>query len=323
MYWKIRDDIKASLGIECREVTPVEGGWLNKKWKVETDGGTMLVKQYSNKRFSLSGMDAIDRAMDWQMALYGRGVKCVRIHPIDGHAIRTLNDGTKYMVMDFCAGEPGNPDTITLPRLRSLGEACGKMKREFAALPVQGARDYPIDSGAVIAVLQAYHDKRTAELTPAEPEEYRRMLAAQEEILASLTADWLDGLAKSLTHEDFSPDNMLFDEDGVTAILDFDRARYGFVLHDVGRILLSLALVNGRLDGERIRAFAEGYRRHLPFGAKELADALKITWCVEVSWWIHPALWREPKEKIRRFRDELCWLTENFARLDLLAGEVL
>jgi transcriptional regulator with XRE-family HTH domain len=55
---------------------------------------------------------------------------------------------------------------------------------------------------------------------------------------------------------------------------------------------------------------------------KELADALKITWCVETPWWIHPALWREPAEKIRRFRDELCWLTENFSGIDALAEKI-
>ena len=323
MYWKIKDDMKAAFGIGCGVCTPVEGGWLNKKWRVESDAGTLLVKQYSHKRFGITGLEAIDRALLWQTELQSRGVKCPRLYQKDGHVIRTLEDGTKYMVMDFCEGETGSVETITDAQLRSLGEACGRMQRAFAALPVEGARDYPIDSAAILAGLRAYHNKRTGELTPAEPEAYRRMLAAQEPILASLTEAWLDGLAKSLTHEDFSPDNMLFDENGVTAILDFDRARYGFVLHDVGRALLSLTLTDGALDAARVRAFAQGYRAHMPFGAKELADALRITWCVEVMWWIHPAMWREPTAKIARFRDELCWLTENFMRTREMAEAIL
>lgn len=323
MYWKIKDDMKAAFGIDCGVCTPVEDGWLNKKWKVETAAGVLLVKQYSSKRFSITGLEAIDRALGWQIELADRGVKCPRLYRKDGHILRTPEDGVSYMVMDFCEGEIGSAETITLTQLGSLGEACGKMKREFAALSPEGARDYPIDGAAVIAGLREYHDKHVAQLSPAEPEAYRRMLALQEPILASLTAEWLDGLAKSLTHEDFSPDNMLFDESGVTAILDFDRTRYGFVLHDVGRALLSLALIDGVLDAARIRAFAEGYRAYMPFGAQELADALRIAWCVEAPWWIHPAMWREPKEKIARFRDELCWLTENFARLDEMAEEIL
>ena len=125
MYWKIKDDMKAAFGIDCGVCTPVEGGWLNKKWKVETAAGALLVKQYSSKRFSITGLEAIDRALGWQIALAERGVKCPRLYRKDGHILRTPEDGVSYMVMDFCEGAIGSAETITLTQLGSLGEATG------------------------------------------------------------------------------------------------------------------------------------------------------------------------------------------------------
>ena len=52
-------------------------------------------------------------------------------------------------------------------------------------------------------------------------------------------------------HEDFTPDNMLFFGNEVSAILDFDRSQYGYRLHDVGRAILSFALKDGELDREK------------------------------------------------------------------------
>jgi len=316
MNYKIKDDLRASLGIDCREVTPVDGGWLNKKWKAETDRGTLLIKQYSHKRFSLAGIDQIEAALFRQMKLAEDGLPCPRIFTIDGHPIRRLNDDIAYMVMEFCPGVTGDVGSVTEKQLVTLGHVTAQMKRGFAAMDPVGAKDYPMDCGARYAELLDNYRRHTDRLTDDAPEEYRRALSAQEKILQWLSPAYFAGLAKGLAHEDFSPDNMLFDATGVTAILDFDRCRYGFVLHDIGRILMSLAFSDGVLDVSRIRAFMAGYRELMPLTDADIADALRVTWCVEVMWWIQPGLWRDPKPKLRRFRDELCWLTENFTRLD-------
>lgn len=47
-------DLADSYGIYCYSTVPVTGGWLNKKWRAETNCGTLLIKQYSFERFTLA-----------------------------------------------------------------------------------------------------------------------------------------------------------------------------------------------------------------------------------------------------------------------------
>jgi len=49
---KIIADLKESYGITFNQITPVTGGLLNQEWKVLTEKGELLVKQYSTKRFN-------------------------------------------------------------------------------------------------------------------------------------------------------------------------------------------------------------------------------------------------------------------------------
>lgn len=323
MRQSIIDDMAAAFGIHCGEEEPVEGGWLNKKWRVTSDRGELLVKRYSNRRFSVRGLEHIDRAMLMQQTLCERGVKCPKVFAADGHVLRTLSDGSVYMVMEFCSGVTGDYRKLTLSELESLGDACGVMKREMAKLPTQGVKAYFTGGGALLSDLHAYHEKRMSELSEDAPQAYRAALERQPAILTSLTPAYLDSLEAGIAHEDFSPDNMLFETDGLAAILDFDRMGVNFILHDIGRVLLSLTLIDGRLDAMRVRAFTRGYTRHLPFGAKDLADALRVTWCIETPWWVNPPLFSDPKPKIARFRDELLWLTENYFELDEICEGLL
>lgn len=52
MRAEILEDLRTYFGAEASSYAPVNGGWLNKKWRAETSAGTLLVKQHSRERFS-------------------------------------------------------------------------------------------------------------------------------------------------------------------------------------------------------------------------------------------------------------------------------
>lgn len=72
--------------------------------------------------------------------------------------------------------------------------------------------------------------------------EYRKALLAQESILKQLNTEFFDEFPKWLTHEDFQPDNILFNVDCVSAVIDFDCSCFRYIWHDVGRAILSFAI---------------------------------------------------------------------------------
>ena len=107
---------------------------------------------------------------------------------------------------------------------------------------------------------------------------------------------------------------MLFSETGISAILDFDRNQFSFPLHDVGRILLSLAYHDGKMDAERIAVFRSGMGE---LKDAEIKNAFKLTAMIEIPWWIRPSCFLESRSKVRRFADEMLFLLRNISDFDI------
>lgn len=314
----ICSDIKTSYGIVCRAITPINGGWMNQLWRADTDHGELLIKQFSLKRYTKAKLADIESALQRQMALKKDGIPCPHIYPCGHAAIRFLNDADAYMVMDFQEGRNKSFASITLSQMESLGDVCARMHRSFSRLPVRDVKGFPIDSRAFLSGLWENYHTRTQALSPDDPPAYRQALLTQEPILSQLTDTFFERLPKGIAHEDFTFDNILFHENGVSCILDFDRNQYSFVWHDIGRALLCFALHEGNLRRDYVLAFLNGYNRHLPLSRRDLADALRISWCIEILWWIQPDYFTMEPCKATRFRDEILWLTKHWEELDFL-----
>ncbi|WP_105616412.1 phosphotransferase [Vallitalea okinawensis] len=311
-------DLKDRFGLTCNHINPVTGGWLNKKWKVSTEKCDLLVKQFSNKRFSRDKLKLVESALQRQIILKKNGIPCPAIWQYGGHAIRLLDNETAYMVMDFDSGKVESPNTITIMQMHSLGSACGMMHKAFSLLPMLSVKGFPINNKQVIDTLWANFHVCMKDCSSSTPNEYQKAVLTQEPILKQLTNDFFDRLPKGIAHEDFTSDNILFNVDCVSAIIDFDRNHYSYIWHDIGRAILSFALEDNRMNIEKISAFLDGYSQHLMLTLPNIADALRLTWCIEVPWWIQPEYFRENRGKAVRFRDEILWLTELWFEIDSL-----
>lgn len=316
MLSRILPDLKKSYGIHIIRVSPITGGWLNRKWRIETPEGEFLIKQFSNRRFHAVQLALIESALQRQMLLQERGVLCPEIQRCAGRAIRLLDDQTAYMVMEFCPGKVETPDTVTCAQMRSLGRACGQMHAAFLEVPVRGVSGFPTCGRRVIDALWDNFHARVRACTPEDPDEYRKALFASESVLKQLTCAFFDRLPKGIGHEDFSGDIMLFDGARLSAIVDFDRNCYSYFWHDIGRALLSFAWSTDGLNHARIQAFMEGYAAHGTLKLPAVADALRLAWCIETPWWIRPEFFGEAHAKVARFKDEMLWLTRNWSDLD-------
>lgn len=337
----IRADLESSFGLHGDSVNPVSGGWMNRKWKLVCGGKEWLVKQFSRKRFSQKQLNWIEESMQRQIIAQREGVPCPRVLSFRGKVLRTLADGTTYMVMEFCPGVMLDHNTVMTDQMYSLGRACGQIHRTFSALPPQGVRGYPLDRKSVLHELREHYRTQMEECGKASEEggpagsssdfsdssaeffpKFFRALERERRILEKLPADFFDRLEMGIGHEDFTPDNMLFSGNEVSAILDFDRSQYGYRLHDVGRAILSFALKDGEMDLKKAYAFLEGYGEWMAFGEsgragcsgdwleRTLSDALRITWCIEAPWWVKKGVFAGASVKPGRFLEEITWVGE-------------
>lgn len=90
-------------------------------------------------------------------------------------------------------------------------------------------------------------------------------------------------LSKLAIHGDYAPQNVLFDEEGVVAVLDFGSARLDVRVRDVARALgaftrLRLSKLRGTgIDRERAKIFLSVYQAHFPLSSGEI-EALPDIW---------------------------------------------
>lgn len=300
----ILSDLTISFGIEPTAVTGVPGGYLNEKWRIDSDDASYLLKRFSPVRYAPARLDSIEQALQRQKLLYERGISCPRVFACDGTVLRRVSteqgEPFVYMLMSFEDGITATPDTVTAAQMVSLGEQCARMHTALSACNAAEDARYPLHSADAVRRLTD-HRARLAEFP-----DYH-LPPGTDAILPSLDEAFFDAQAKQLCHEDFSADNLLFAGDRAV-ILDFDRGQYSFPLHDVGRAILSLAFDGDALRIPLVRAFADGYRRHRILTAKDLVNALRLTFACEFPWWMHPDCEKSASKKILRFLSEMHFL---------------
>ncbi len=311
-------DLKNSYGVICNQITPVTGGLLNLKWKVSTEKGELLVKQYSTKRFRREQIERIESALQRQIILEKNGAPCPFLWQYGDRVIRWLDDKTAYMVMDFRSGKTENSNTITIAQMRSLGSACAVMHKAFSQLLEPSVKSLPVFGGYTTDLLWENFNSRITKCSPDDHDEYRKALLALEPILKQLSTEFFEKFPKGFAHEDFHAGNILFNVDCVSVVVDFDRNCFSYIWHDIGRAILSFALEGNIMNVEKVCAFLEGYSQHLKLTLPNIADALRLSWCIEIPWWIQPECFRECDEIPKRFKEEMLWLTEYWFEIDSL-----
>ena len=88
-------------------------------------------------------------------------------------------------------------------------------------------------------------------------------------------------LPKGMIHEDLRKQHILWQNNKITSVLDFDRCYYGFLILDLGQAIRSWCFINNwtKWNNENLRAFVKGYikRRKLKNIEKEyLFPAIKF-----------------------------------------------
>ena len=88
----ILKDFAEIFGLIPERITPVSGGWLNEKWRVQCAGADVLVKQLSLTRYSERGIREIEAALQRQLRL--KDIPCPRLRRAGETVIRRLNENT-------------------------------------------------------------------------------------------------------------------------------------------------------------------------------------------------------------------------------------
>ncbi|WP_030159615.1 phosphotransferase [Glycomyces sp. NRRL B-16210] len=232
---------------------PLEGGWDNGNFRVPTDRGAMVVREYR-----VSGIEKVRAELRLVAHLAEHGYPTPP--PLAAGGEPVLDAERPVAVFPWVAGEV--PEAMTPPLAERAGELLARMHLLTAdwdddRVPVidrHGLLRDSLDLRPPLAGVDAWHEAT------------RRFLDERTDEL-----DRLALLPSGPLHHDLHRHNLLVADGEVTAVLDFDELNRGPLVIDLARALQYAAL--DRPDLRLPRAVADaalaGYERTRPLSGAE------------------------------------------------------
>lgn len=265
-----------------RQARVIVEGLMNRNWRVETDRGTWAVKQVLDVDAATARRQHLRTEA---LARLGRPVPAPR-RSRDGDTLLEY-DGRVFAVSAWANGVHRHGLDLALPEAAALGVLLAELHADLARLspPVPVRMCEPVTETATV---KDRIDRYAAAADRPGPDamdtfvlermRHRRRLLA--DVAHLRPADDVDVGPCGWAHGDFQHLNVLWDNDAVSAVLDWDRVKPRPVAAEVvrsGTLLFGYGDERG-LDLDRVVAFAEGYRSRQPLAAEDLADAVHRLW---------------------------------------------
>lgn len=311
----IRDDILSSISdifkIKTYDFLQIEQGYLNLKWKIETDVGSLFVKQYNKTRYPENFVNSLEISLTHQSNLHKEGIPAPKLFSNQGKYVLRTPSQERFVLMSLCDGNVIPVGSANENQAFTLGNAIGKMHQ---ILNSDNLNAYPLhwDIRNKEEMLERLN-KRWVHANNMKSDKTIRALEVQRKILDETDIDIFSNCERGWGHWDLFVDNLLFTSDSLTAILDFDRMHFVYPEFDISRPILSCMLDNGSIHMDSVAAFVKGYREYQPLTLEKLVRSIRLTWWKEAEWVAVES--ENDSIPLKRFREENIWIGENWSNL--------
>ncbi|MGV3465941.1 MAG: phosphotransferase [Heyndrickxia sp.] len=322
IYLDIKETIEDKFGLHISNPISLNLGLLNLKWEVETEKGIYVIKQFSKERYMKHGLEKIsfeqDVAIREQVRQYENGTPCPRVLTHNGNVIHHSHGDERFIIMEYMNGKNLQPGTLNENQMFSLGKLTGHMHNVF--------NDGTYSNNHIPKFLPPSREERLdywKALYEREQGNSRISNLVDKQIKATenFNLEWLSSCDPGWAHRDLWVDNLLFNGDQLSAILDFDRFAFDYPELDIARAIMSGALKENEFHIKSATAFLEGYQTERKLKSGTLIRSLRLLWYLESVWWITPELNYERYQEIQ-FRTEMLWLAENLLDLNEMFGDL-
>jgi homoserine kinase type II len=303
------------FGFHVHHAERIQLGWLNLKWILSTDQGRFVFKKYHPARYQ--NREMLEFALQQQNRLHQAGIPCPALLESEDAVLHESADGP-FIVMRYEDGQSLSPAAASEPQLYDLGRITAIMHNTL--------NDGTLPSASAPQFLPPSRESRIAHWDAAMEQAVQLghlhlvpQIELQRDATFQIDLESLSSCDKGWAHRDLWADNLLFEEDRVSAVLDFDRLNFDYPELDVARVVLSLSLHQGRLQRGALPAFLKGYRENRTFPASHLVRAIRLLWYLESEWWIRgDRQWQHPIPC--RFAEEMHWIASHRDNLKQILG---
>ncbi|WP_409343360.1 phosphotransferase [Paenibacillus sp. MBLB4367] len=310
-------DMKLKFGIRVDSALPVGWNHGNVCWLMMSDQGELFVKVHDKIRNKRT-IEGTRQALKFQNQMYTEGIPCQPVMSYKGECIYSTARDVEYTITGASQGRHIQAGQANSSQMFTLGKATRHMHKWMNTnLPQLESLHWELPSKESM-----YRRLQTnlMETSFAEHKRYAEAIECQMNILNLIDLNDLFACTHGWAHWDMHIDNLLFDDEQIVDIIDFDRISYVYTDFDISRALLSCTLTSNGFPSENVKAYVEGYSEHEIITAKRLVRSLKLTWYKECKW-IH-AKYRNNRP-MSRFVEELIWIGDNWAKLDEYVEDIL
>ncbi|HFJ9295294.1 MULTISPECIES: phosphotransferase [Bacillus cereus group] len=320
IFQELKVECETLFEFKIRNVIPIHRGWLNLKWKLETDAGDFVLKQYNQERYKMYNSDLLIQALQQQQRLHNNGVSCPKVLIYKNNVMHISKSDERFIVLEHKEGSLVSPGKVNQKEIHSLGQTIGYMHNLLNDGSLIKGENPKFVPPTKEARLKHWEDKRR-EVEKLGKEHILPYIKLQQEATQLVNTEQFHNSQRGWVHRDLWVDNFLFLNDKVSAILDFDRMDYDYVELDIGRVVISCALSDGVLNKSLVASFLEGYRNEVDFSVGNIVRAIQMLWYMESTWWIHANM-DQHSVPPSRFADEMNWIAENYGVLHNILADL-
>lgn len=322
IYLDIKDTIENLFGLHIYTRAQFSLGLLNLKWKVETEEGIFVIKQFSKERYEKYDLKQVSSeqniAIQEQLRQYENGSPCPRVLTHNGNVIHTSTSGERFIIMEHMTGDNMLPGTLNENQMYSLGKITGHMHNVFND-GTHGVAKTP--KFIPPSLQQRLEHWKTLYQRVQKNNPLTRLVEMQIRATEHFDLEWISSSDPGWAHRDLWVDNLLFKGDHLSAILDFDRFAFDYPELDIARAIMSGVLKDKQFHGNSAIAFIDGYKTKRKLKSGTVVRSLQLLWYLESVWWVTPQLNQERYQEVQ-FQNEMTWLAENLLELSEIFGDI-
>jgi homoserine kinase type II len=314
---------------ELKTARRVERGFVNENWDLTTSRGRYFLKR---RHPDLCDPGVIHAQHALVEHLRRKGFPAPAILPTVGGATLLALDGECYEIHEYVAGAPYDDD-----RPAHFCQAASTLGHYHACVQGFAPRAlHDLDELYTPAVLNANLDNLVAAW---EPGSITQQLAAHADDLAARYASHGD-LPHLVIHGDYYAGNLLFEDDRVVAVVDYDKVRWQPRVVELGEALIYFAsprpglghlehlVYGGFLHWEPFVHFLRHYARVVTLDGDEIRALPDYVRCIWLSVSLRCLLQREPRpvDTLAALREVLAlgdWARDNARQMSEYARQMV
>ncbi len=221
-------------------MTPLEGGLANSSMKVTTESGTYTLTVCNENAREI---ECLTRVVAY---LEQNGIPTPRVMTARSGSAFIMHNNRPVYIKKFLPGQVRAD--LSFSMLFQVGEILADLHRLDPPPDLPQEFPYGMRTFSQIFEMRLHHP-------------YVDWLRQKIGFLQSA----LDpAMEKGLIHGDLFWDNLVFDDDILAAVLDFEEACHYYKLYDIGMCAIGCCTRDARLSMARIASLVEGYQQACP-----------------------------------------------------------